>query len=87
MLNQRPHNIPALFGPSSILDQSFHNPLLDLLTALTLCVCYFDQALKHALDGQGLWLLERQALPLLGLERHITSIAILIVQLPQSRIV
>lgn len=54
---------------------------------MTLCVGNFDQTIEHAFDRERLGLLQRHALPFLGLESHITGIAQSVGKLLQTRVV
>jgi len=80
MLAQRPHDKATLFASPGILKQVIHNPLLGVHASLSLAVRYLHQRLKDALDSQSLGFAEREALPLLRLERHVTGIAVLVEQ-------
>lgn len=87
VLAQRPDNITALLAASSILQQPVYKPLLHVPAPLPLSFGNLDQRLKHTLDGERLWLSQRKALFLFGLECDVTWVANLVVQFLECPVV
>lgn len=87
MLTESANNETTFLPASRILKEPIDQSLFGFAAALALAICYLHEALIHPFDCERFGLPESKALLLLGLESHITSIAVLVVDGLQGPVV